>query len=342
MPDLHSETYSSLLRRYCSGEEPDLLTEGAALGEELIAEGIDPMQIKAIHDAAVADVIDPESEEAVVAAHRLLLEVLVSYGTAYSARAERLLADADAAEQARADGQERADQARLALLASVSHELGNPLTIVKANVASIRRFLEDRGGWHEDLNEREADVTVAVNRMMALREELLAASRNERRELEIVPLPTVHFLRRVARWARANSSGKVTITEDYPAVLPFVLADEGALLSILTNLLSNAVRYTPAGGSVSLRARSEESNVVFEVADSGIGISEEDQLRIYERFYRTAEGRRATTFGVGVGLSITRDLVSALAGTIEVQSEVGVGSTFTVTLPAIERTDGSD
>src|SRR5437868_5310086 len=123
MPDLQNETYSRLLRRYCSGEAPDLLTEGAALGEELIAEGITPMEIKTIHDAAVADVIDPESEQALIAAHRLLLEVLVSYGTAYSARAERLLAEADAADQA--------DQARLALLASVSHELGNPLTIVK-------------------------------------------------------------------------------------------------------------------------------------------------------------------------------------------------------------------
>ena len=336
MPDLATESYASLLRRYTSGEELDLLTEGTALGDELIAAGIAPMEIKAIHDAAVADVIDPASDDAVVAAHRLLLDVLVSYGTAYSAQAERLLAEADAAEQAHAEGQERADHARLALLASVSHELGNPLTIVKANVASIRQFLEERGGWHEDLNEREADVTVAVNRMMALREELLAASRDEQRELEIVPLPTIHVLRRVARWGRLSALGKVAITEEYPPVLPYVLADEGALLSILTNLVSNAVRYTPAGGTVSLRGRSEDSNVVFEVADSGIGISEEDQFRIYERFYRTEEAKSATTFGVGLGLAITRDLVSSLAGTIEVQSEVGVGSTFKVTLPAIE------
>lgn len=342
MSDLPIETYSSLLRRYCSSEELDLLTEGSALGEELIAAGIAPMEIKAIHDAAVAEVIDPTSEQEVVAAQRLLLEVLVSYGTAYCARAERLLAEADASEQAHADGQARADQARLALLASVSHELGNPLTIVKANVASIRRFLEERGGWHEDLNEREADVTVAVNRMMALREELLAASRNEQLELEIVPLPTTHFLRRVARWGRLGALGKVTIIEEYPADLPYVLADEGALLSILTNLMSNAVRYTPAGGSVSLRARAEDAKVVFDVVDTGIGIAEDDQPRIYERFYRTEEAKSATTFGVGLGLSITRDLVSALAGTIEVQSEVGVGSTFTVTLPAVEPPEAGD
>ena len=149
-------------------------------------------------------------------------------------------------------------------------------------------------------------------------------------------------MRRVARWARLSASGKVTVTEDYSPLLPYVLADEGALLSILTNLLSNAIRYTRPGGSVSLRARSENSSVVLDIADTGIGISEDDQLRIYERFYRTETAKTATTFGVGLGLAITRDLVSALAGTIEVHSEVGVGSTFTVTLPAIEPPEDGD
>ena len=342
MADLPHETYASLLRRYCSGEEPELLTEGAALGEELISAGIAPMEIKAIHDAAVAEVVDPESTKEVVAAHRLLLEVLLSYGAAYSARTELLLAEADAAEQARGEGAERADQGRLALLAGVSHELGNPLTVVKVNVASIRRFLEERGGWYEDLNEREADVTFAVDRMMSLREELLAASRNEQRELEIVPLPILRLLHRVVRWGRLSASNKVTITEDYSPDLPYVLADDGALQSILTNLLSNAIRYTPSGGSIAVRARPESSNVVVEVADTGIGIAEDDQLRIYERFYRTEEAKSATTFGVGLGLAITRDLVSSLTGTIEVRSEVGVGSTFTVTLPAIVPPDDGD
>ena len=144
---------------------------------------------------------------------------------------------------------------------------------------------------------------------------------------------------RVVRWGRLSASDKVSITEDYSPDLPYVLADQGALQSILTNLLSNAIRYTPTGGSISVRARPDDSNVVVEVADTGIGISEDDQLRIYERFYRTEEAKSATTFGVGLGLAITRDLVSSLTGTIDVRSEVGVGSTFTVTLPAIVPSD---
>lgn len=339
--DTPNQTYASLLRRYCSGEDVDVGTEGAVLGEELIVAGVDPMDIRAIHDAAVAEVIDSESEQALIAAHRLLLEVLVSYGVAYSNRAERLLAEADAKERARAEGAEHAEQDRLALLAGVSHELGNPLMVVKVNVASIRKFLEERGGWHEDLNQREADVSFAVDRMVSLRDELLAASRNEQRELEIAPMPLAHVLARVVRWGRSNAPG-LQLTEEYAPGLPYVLADDGALHSIFTNLVSNAIRYTPPGGSITVRARADGADVVVEVADTGIGISEEDQLRIYERFFRTEEAKNSAHFGVGLGLAITRDLVSSLRGTIELQSKVGEGTTFKVTFPAASESSEDD
>ena len=207
--------------------------------------------------------------------------------------------------------------------------------VVKVNVASIRKVLETRGSWSEDLNQRESDVGFAVDRMIALREELLAASRNEQCELEIIGVPLIHVLRRVVRWAELNSREKsIDVTVDCQPGLPYVMADIGALQSILTNLLSNAIRYTPPGGAVSIRALQAGAEVVVEVTDNGIGISEDEQLRIYERFYRSDEARKSTAFGVGLGLAITRDLVSSLAGTIEVQSEVGVGSTFRVALPA--------
>jgi signal transduction histidine kinase len=295
------------------------------------------MEIKAIHDAAVSELINDDDSDSLVAAHRLLLEVLFAYGAAYSAITERLLADADAAELARAEGAEVAEQSRLAVLAGVSHELGNPLMIVKVNVASIRKFLEERGNWPEDLNQREADVSFAVERMMILREELLAASRNEQRELDVVPQPLHHTLRRVVRWGRLSADEKaIQITEDCAADLPYVLADEGALQSIFTNLLSNAVRYTGRGGSIEVRAWHEPPNLLIAFTDSGIGISEEDQLRIYERFFRTEEGKNAVVFGIGLGLAITRDLVSSMGGTITVESQLGSGSTFTVALPAAD------
>jgi signal transduction histidine kinase len=263
--------------------------------------------------------------------------VLFAYGAAYSAIADRLLADADAAELARAEGAEIAEKSRLALLAGVSHELGNPLTIVKVNVASIRKFLEERGHWPEDLNQREADVTFAVERMMMLREELLAASRNEQRALDVVPQPLHHVIRRVVRWGRISAEEKaIHLTDDCAADLPYIMADEGALQSILTNLLSNAVRYTGNGGSIAVRAWHEHPNILIAFSDTGIGISEEDQLRIYERFFRTEEGKSAVVFGIGLGLAITRDLVSSMGGTITVESELGSGTTFTVALPAAD------
>ncbi len=337
----YDETYASLLNRFWSSEDPSPLTEAAsALGHQFLAAGIEPMDIKAIHDAAVAEHGDADDAQAVVSAHRMLLEVLLAYGVAYSALSERLLAEADAAEQALAKGAERAEQNRLGLLAGVSHELGSPLMVVQANVASIRKFLEERGSWPEDLNEREADVDFAIKRMLLLREELLVASRNEQRELEIVPQPLLPALMRAVRWGKLNASVKsIELTQTCAPELPYVMADHAALESILTNLVSNAIRYTGTGGSVTVTACQEGADVVVEVADTGIGISEEDQLRIYERFYRADEGRKAVTFGIGLGLAITRDLVSAMAGTIEVRSELGVGSTFRVTLPAANLTE---
>lgn len=333
---VYAERYASLLKRYTSSEDPaPVLEAAAALSRDFLADGIAPLEIQRIHDAAIAEGVDPADAPALVAAHRLLLEVLFAYGAAYSSLSEKLLADADAAEQAVTEGAERAEQNRLALLAGVSHELGNPLMIVKVNVASIRKVLEERGSWTDDLNEREADVEFAIDRMMSLREELLAASRDEIRELEIVELPLPGVVRRVIRWGQPAAAEKsIQLIEDVAPDLPFVVADDGALQSILTNLLSNAIRYTEAGGTVTVTARHEGDIVAIEVADTGIGISDEDQLRIYERFYRTAEGKKAVAFGIGLGLAITRDLVSSLAGTIEVRSQVGAGSTFRVTLPA--------
>ncbi len=336
-------TYTELLRRYCVSGDAALFSEVSSLAREFIAAGVAAMDIKTIHERATSVVVHPEDADATVAAHRLLLEFLFAYGAAYSVRSERLLADADTAEQARVEGVQQAEQDRLSLLAGVSHELGNPLQVVKGNVMSIRQFLEERGNWPEDLNARQADIEFALERMMALREELLAASRNEQPEINIMAMPITPVLRRVVRWAQMNAREKsIRLTEEYSPDLPYVLADDGALQSIFGNLLSNAIRYTGAGGSVTVRAHSDASTVTVEVSDTGIGISEEDQLRIYERFYRTDEAKKVVTFGVGLGLAITRDLVSSLAGTLNLTSEVGVGSTFAVSLPLAPAESNSD
>ena len=113
-----------------------------------------------------------------------------------------------------------------------------------------------------------------------------------------------------------------------------VLADRDMLLQSAINLLSNAIKYTPEGGSVTLRSRLEAGQVRFEVQDTGVGLSEEDRQRVFEKFYRVADSEGYTQ-GTGLGLSVSLGIVKKLGGTIQVRSRVGEGTTFTVLLPIL-------
>lgn len=161
-----------------------------------------------------------------------------------------------ASAQAYADTATDSDQAekdRLELLASVSHELGTPLTVIKANCASIRRCFEERKIWPEELNQREDDVELAVQRISALRDDLLAVSGHEPNELEIEPLDVGRSVQRVVRWARfAAVDKRLSLTETRSAYFPYAMGNEWAVDSVVGNLVSNAIRYTPAGGSISV------------------------------------------------------------------------------------------
>ena len=116
--------------------------------------------------------------------------------------------------------------------------------------------------------------------------------------------------------------------------LPCVYADRMRLLQILTNLLSNAVKFSPPGAPIRLSAHAEESHVVLQVEDRGIGIAPEDLPHIFEPFYRTRQSDQRRIQGTGLGLAIVKRLVELQGGSIEVVSTVGAGSIFTVRLPA--------
>lgn len=222
------------------------------------------------------------------------------------------------------------------LLASVSHELGSLLTVVRSNVGLVRRSLERRGDWPGEFDQSGDDIEFAIERMFLLREHLIAATRNERPRFDLEPIHLHRCLQRACRWARTAARDRdIELTETYAAANPFAVANEAAVHSIASNLLSNAVRYTRPGGRVWLRTYDDGPNVTFEVADTGIGIAEPDARHIFDRFYRAADARQMTAGGMGLGLAITHDFVTALDGTIEVRSERGAGSTFMVTLPAV-------
>ena len=109
--------------------------------------------------------------------------------------------------------------------------------------------------------------------------------------------------------------------------------DSGKLMQIFYNLTDNAIKYTPENGHIAVRLAQSGANVLFAVTDDGIGIPEEDQKHIFERFYRVDKARSRATGGTGLGLSIVRQLAAMHGGTVSVSSKPGQGATFTVTLP---------
>jgi two-component system sensor histidine kinase BaeS len=127
----------------------------------------------------------------------------------------------------------------------------------------------------------------------------------------------------------------VRLRGEISETLPMVLADAGRVVQVLTNLLSNALRHTPAGGLVVVGVKAQEVGILFEVSDTGVGISPEHLPRIFERFYRVEKSRSREGGGSGLGLAICRALVEAMGGSISAASAgAGRGATFAFVLPA--------
>jgi len=134
---------------------------------------------------------------------------------------------------------------------------------------------------------------------------------------------------------RAEAKGQtldgVALAGSSPTLAVWV--DEEGLAQILDNLVDNAIKYTPPGGRITVRWKADESAVLLEVEDTGLGIPERDQPRVFERFYRVDKARSRGMGGTGLGLAIVKHLAQAMLGGVEVTSRAGVGSTFRVTLP---------
>jgi signal transduction histidine kinase len=244
------------------------------------------------------------------------------------------------AEEERAKA-ERADQSRRELIVNVSHELRTPIASIRGHAESLLMEMEEEeGGNAPDPNELRDYLNIVhqeAERLSALVEDLLSLARMDSDELhlDIVPIVAGDVVEEVyATMAPlASRERQVTLIRKVAPTLPPILADRQRLVQVLLNLIRNAITYTPQGGIVSISVEQADADyLALVVADTGVGIPNDDLERVFERFYRTDNSRARSSGGFGLGLAIVRDLVHAMGGSITVESKVGEGSCFRILL----------
>jgi two-component system, OmpR family, sensor histidine kinase SenX3 len=238
-------------------------------------------------------------------------------------------------QQVSPDELQRVNKIRRDFVANVSHELKTPATSLRLLAESLEETIDE-----DPVQARlfAAQLKKETQRFSRLITDLLDLARLESQERVENPVPVdvrgvlvtvLARMRRVARtkninlqWKRFGKAAQYTVR-----------GDETQLTSMFTNLVENAVQYTPPGGRIEVTGGFEGSEIVIRVSDTGIGIPEGKLPRIFERFYRVDKARSKQTGGTGLGLSIVKHIAENHGGRVTVESTLGEGSTFTVYLP---------
>ncbi len=225
------------------------------------------------------------------------------------------------------------DAARRDFVSNASHELRTPLTVLRGYLDLMDMDAQGQGSlapWKTPIHEMRNQAV----RMEALVSDMLKLARLEadRSQMKEELLDVPGLVRRAVDEARAVSQNQHRFELRVDDGLTLV-GGENEFLSLITNLLTNAVRYTPAGGVIRVSWERVAEGARFAVADSGIGIAAADLPRLTERFYRVDVGRSRASGGTGLGLSIAKHALEGFDGRLEIDSEVGVGSTFTCWFP---------
>ena len=222
---------------------------------------------------------------------------------------------------------------RRQLIGDVSHELRTPLTAIKGSMEGLM------DGMLPATPETFQEIHAEADRLNRLVDDLQELSRVESRayELDLRPLEVRSLVETVSkRLAPPLESKRIFLDVHLDPHVPPVLADEGRLVQVLTNLIGNALQYTPENGKITLRVQAVDKAIHFSIQDTGVGILPEHLPHVFDRFYRVDKSRsRRAGGGSGIGLTIARALVEAHGGRIWAESPgEGQGTTFTFTLPA--------
>jgi signal transduction histidine kinase len=338
-----TDAYADALAEYCRDRSESALYRASLLSHTFVESGLGPEDIIALHCESLDSVLagKPAREQVMASsdAHQFLLEVMIAYGVKYKEflelRLSQSLREAEARstrEQERLQEAERIGREKDEILAVIAHELRTPLAAARGSVDLAVRSLT--GGRMDRVEPLLGTTRQALDRLSRLTGDLVEASRGVAPGLDRNPHQLGKIVEQAYAWALPAALGKGVDLKLETAPAPItVIGSEDALLSVFGNLLSNAIRYTPGGGSVAVSQGSDEAFAWVRVQDTGIGMPADVQPRIFDKFYRGPQARAVESQGLGLGLALVHHFVEAHDGRLEVDSQDGVGSTFTVWLP---------
>ena len=229
--------------------------------------------------------------------------------------------------------QRKNEEMRKEFVANVSHELRTPLT----NVRSYAETIRDSEDIPRSVENSFLDIIISeTDRMTRIVQDLLTLSRLDsgRADMKMIRFPFREAIESVCRAVEleAQRHGH-TLVRSYGRTLPMITGDRSRIEQVMMNVLSNAIKYTPDGGTITVDAGVMGKNVWMEVSDTGIGIPAADRERIFDRFYRVDKARSRESGGTGLGLSIAREIVLRHHGTIALSDHSGPGTTVRIVLP---------
>jgi len=230
------------------------------------------------------------------------------------------------------------NQLKTQFIAITSHEFRTPLTTISSSNDLLERYCRDSMDTKKEKHLRQ--IKLSVNQMIQLLDDVLLIGRAESGKVELQPMPIdlVEFCHNLVEELQTNAGKQYQIIFTHQGEFTKTCLDINLLRPILSNLLANAVKYSPQGGVVTFHLIRNDTTITFQIKDSGIGIPPEAQKHLFESFHRASNVGKIK--GTGLGLSIVKRCVDIHGGEISVDSEVNVGTTFTVTLPIVLMVDG--